>query len=108
MTNKQKITSRVCTIELLLGLAEESAELTQAALKLRRVFDGNSPTPKTEEECINNLYEEIADTLLFIDVLQINMSYIEQIKEQKIDRWIARLDNDKCSSENPGYVDRPL
>ena len=32
-------------------LAEESAELAQAALKLARKLRGVNPTPKTEQEC---------------------------------------------------------
>ena len=42
-------------------LAEEASELAQAALKLRRALDGTNPTPKSVEECEENLLEELAD-----------------------------------------------
>lgn len=40
---------------LLEQLAEECSELAQAALKLARKERGENPTPKTEEECVENL-----------------------------------------------------
>lgn len=107
--DKQEIRNRVDTKEILIGLAEESSELTQAALKLRRVFDGGSPTPKTEDEAIDNLYEEIADVMLHLDILRINMKSIEPIKEYKANRWVTRLiENDKRTSGDKGDVDRPV
>jgi hypothetical protein len=39
--------------ELLAGVAEEAAELAQAALKLRRAYDGTNPTPKPINEAID-------------------------------------------------------
>ena len=38
-------------------LAEESAELSQAALKLARKYRGENPTPSSEMECIDHLTE---------------------------------------------------
>lgn len=45
-------------------LAEESAELAQAALKMARKPRGENPTPKSRADCIANLQEEIADVEL--------------------------------------------
>lgn len=42
-------------------LAEESAELAQAALKYARLLREENPTTKTEDGCIENLAEELAD-----------------------------------------------
>ena len=50
--------------EILAQLAEECAELAQAALKLRRALDGTNPTPRSEAECREALQEEIADVLV--------------------------------------------
>lgn len=50
---------------LLRQLAEECGELTQAALKLVRVYEGT--TPVSEEEALNSLAEELADVQLMID-----------------------------------------
>ena len=87
MTIKDKIP----VTELLAGLAEEATELAQAALKLRRVFDGTNPTPVTEVEATDRLYEEIADTALYLDMLDYNHQTIEQLKEEKLRRWEKRL-----------------
>lgn len=47
--------------ELLAQLAEEAAELAQAALKLRRAYTGINPTPVTRRAAYNALLEELAD-----------------------------------------------
>lgn len=81
--------------ELLAGLAEEAAELAQAALKLRRAYDGTNPTPVTEEDAYDALLEEIADVELYLDQLSINRQRIEEIKGVKAFRWVKRLERIK-------------
>lgn len=49
--------------------AEECSELAQACLKLARKLRGENPTPKTEQECITDLTEEIADVMVCVDFL---------------------------------------
>lgn len=78
--------------ELLAGLAEECGELTQAALKLRRVWDGTNPTPTTEEAAMDDLYEEIADVFLYIEELKLNRGTIGRIMGEKRERWKKRLE----------------
>lgn len=85
------INDKMPVVELLAGLAEEASELAQAALKLRRVFDGTNPTPTHEDEAISNLYEEIADVNLYVDNLYINPSLVDEIKQKKLHRWEGRL-----------------
>jgi NTP pyrophosphatase (non-canonical NTP hydrolase) len=77
--------------ELLAGLAEECTELAQAALKLRRVFDKTNPTPVTETDAINRLYEEIADVMVYLDQIPYNRKSVKEEKERKEKRWIERL-----------------
>ena len=79
--------------ELLAGVAEESCELGQAALKLRRVFDGVNPTPKTTDEAIDEFEEEIADLMLYLDQISYSRKHVEQIKAAKLARWEARMRN---------------
>lgn len=50
--------------EVLAQLAEEAAELAQAALKLRRVLDGTNPTPLSESKARAALAEERTDVSL--------------------------------------------
>ena len=52
---KMEIKDIIQETEILALLAEEAAELAQAALKLRRVLDGTNPTPVTETEARRNL-----------------------------------------------------
>lgn len=85
------------TPELLAGLAEESAELAQAALKYRRTFSNINPTPVTGAEAYENLLEEIADVELYLDQLRLGYRFTEasvkinRIKERKLQRWKERL-----------------
>ena len=80
--------------ELLDGLAEECCELGQAALKLRRVFDGTNPTPKTEEEAIDRFEEEIADVYLYLEQIDYSSAHVSEIMVQKRNRWERRLNHD--------------
>lgn len=81
--------------ELLCQLAEEAAELSQAALKLRRAIDGKNPTPKTFGECKLELDEEIADVELCLEELTLfsDLDFIIQdvFVEAKRKRWLSRL-----------------
>lgn len=92
--------------ELLCQLAEEATELAQAALKLRRAYDGSNPTPVTGEKAFTNLQEEIADVKLLLKVLGMDgpndrakHSHIMQVKTA---RWARRLEALKRGKENDG------
>ena len=85
------IKERVPVVELLAGLAEESSELAQAALKLRRVFVSNNPTPVSEDQAIENLWEEIADVNLYVSLLDINLGAVSEYMQAKQRRWEERL-----------------
>lgn len=81
---------------LLQQIAEEAAELAQAALKLARKIDGKNPTPKSMEECIASLLEEFADTDLAMDSWLLHQRWeyrnrIDQIEETKKKRWEERI-----------------
>ena len=70
-------------------LAEESAELSKAALKCARIVRGENPTPMTLEEALANLKEEYTDTVLVADELGIRPDYA--IYAEKLGRWYDRL-----------------
>lgn len=86
-TVKQKLP----VVELLAGLAEEASELAQAALKLRRVMDGRNPTPKTHEQAMMELTEEIADVKLYVSLLDVDPRAVSEIMKHKLMRWEERL-----------------
>lgn len=75
--------------ELLAQLAEEAAELSQAALKFRRALNGLNPTPRTCAEAALDLQEELSDVALCAKLLNLNPD--EDIMEAKCKRWINRL-----------------
>ena len=85
------IKEKVPVTELLAGLAEEASELAQAALKLRRVFDGTNPTPVKEDDAMERLYEEMADVKLYCVMLGVNPDYIIKMMQYKQKRWEERL-----------------
>lgn len=94
MNLDEKIKQHIPQDELLAQLAEECAELSQAALKLRRALTGINPTPVTAEEARANLVEEIADILNVSDLLlEIDdVDEIYDIVQRKRERWLKRLD----------------
>ena len=94
MNLNEKIKQHIPQDELLAQLAEEAAELSQAALKLRRALTGINPTPVTAEEARANLGEEIADILNVSDLLlEIDdVDEIYDIVQRKRERWLKRLE----------------
>lgn len=94
---KQAIRDKMPYAELLAGLAEEAAELGQAALKYRRAIDCTNPTPVTPDEALAALYEEVADVLLYLGVLDlvadvyVHEEAIAKHNAEKFIRWAKRL-----------------
>ena len=88
------VTDYLSPPELLAQLAEEAAELSQAALKLRRAMTGYNPTPITVAEADANLIEEAADVNLVLSFLlnDNNIAEMEEIKLRKHKRWLNRLE----------------
>lgn len=91
------IASKLGARERLETLAEEAAELSQAALKMIRAYKMGgavNPTPITPNEALENLFEEVADVELAEEALgmyYMNRRRIEEIKEEKRSRWVERL-----------------
>ena len=75
----------------LIQLAEESAELAKAALKVIRAKKRD--TPITETDARLNLLEEIADVLVCVSVLTTggDRARIRQIRQRKKERWENRI-----------------
>lgn len=86
------ITDKIPVTELLAGLAEEATELAQAALKLRRCYDGTNPTPADPDIQYECFLEEIGDVELYLDQLSINRQVIADYKAAKLERWQKRLE----------------
>lgn len=86
-----KIKKEMPIPELLAGLAEECSELSQAALKLRRVFDQTNPTPMDEETAKDKFFEEVADVQLYLKMIDIPWNYVKEIAIAKMKRWEERL-----------------
>jgi hypothetical protein len=98
MTNdelKIYIADQLGTAELLCQLAEEAAELSKAALKLRRAITGFNPTPISKDQARDNLVEEMTDVDICLDLLGFrsfcHICRVEEIKARKLPRWAKRL-----------------
>ena len=94
MNLDEKIKQRLPQDELLAQLAEECAELSQAALKLRRALTGINPTPVTADEARWNLVEEVADVYNVLGLLldAADNAEIYSIIRRKKARWLNRLE----------------
>lgn len=94
MNLDEKIKQHIPQDELLAQLAEECAELSQAALKLRRALTGINPTPMTVEDARLNLAEEAADVYGVLGLLldAVDNAEIYSIIRRKKERWLKRLE----------------
>lgn len=90
----KKIKQHLPQDELLAQLAEECAELSQAALKLRRALTGINPTPVAADEARRNLVEEVADVYNVLGLLldAEDNAEIYSIIRRKKERWLKRLE----------------
>ena len=82
--------------EILAQLAEEAAELSQAALKYRRALDGTNPARIGSDEAYADLLDEIADVepsmLAFgIPRGENEADFICMIMAEKMVRWRKSL-----------------
>ena len=91
----RRIAEQLGPEEILCQCAEECAELAQAVLKMRRVLVGTTPLTQSEARVLIN--EEVADVLNCVEALEaislVDMGRVDQIKEDKLDRWESRLTN---------------
>lgn len=80
---------KIGTPAMLEQLAEEAAELSQAALKLARVLRGENPTPVTRKEANKKLMEEYTDVKQCAMELLITVDYhqIDEKSERFRERW---------------------
>lgn len=91
-----EIEERIDTDNQLTQLAEEAAELSQAALKYRRAIqtarweENISPTPKTLNEAYDSLVEECSDVMLAVLVTTRHL-ISNDIMLNKAKRWLDRL-----------------
>lgn len=99
-------------------LAEEAAELAQAALKLSRKIRKENPTPKDVMELAENLEEEYGDVLTCgLPLLEaeiegrgiLNLKRLDKEIDYKMFRWENRIrqsrrDEMEKGKEQPGEV----
>lgn len=97
----KKISDILPKTEILAQLAEKASKLAQSALELRRALDGTNPTPKSIEECEENMLEELADIKVAFTVYLsdskpcIKARVSEEIyktAEIKLDHWLSRFE----------------
>ena len=93
---QEKATLLLGQEETLLQTMEECSELATACNQYRRaVLMKGQPTPKTPDEAMANLKEELVDTIICIKelimILGIDYDDLEKIEQEKIDRTVRRL-----------------
>jgi NTP pyrophosphatase (non-canonical NTP hydrolase) len=117
MNDYEFLASRLTEEALLCQMAEEAAELAQAALKLRRVIRQDSPTTVDPLTAVSNLLEEIADVQLSADVWKVKYfadkshvadSVVDSVVDEKRSRWIRRLKEkeEQNAEENQQQTER--
>lgn len=101
--NMESILQTLKYDELLCQMAEETAELCQAAMKYRRKMGDINPTTLPWKKVIDNLLEEIADVILLSELLLWDnftaWQRIEEIKKFKANRWVGRLKGEEAHEQ---------
>lgn len=94
MTEIEKIRKMLTEDELLCQLAEEAAELSQAALKLRRALTRVNPTPVRYPGAREMLLEEYGDVLNSMEAIitPTENAYAVDRRMHKRKRWVERLE----------------
>lgn len=91
-----RVYERIGAAEVLARLAEEAAELSNAALRLRRVLVKEHPDAMRVGKAMAHLYEEIADMQNCLTVLdvsgQLDKGDIERLRAVKMDLWVRELE----------------
>ena len=102
MTDIEYIAANLSEEDILCQIAEEAAELAQAALKLRRAITQTNPTPVTVEKAAGNLVEEYGDTVVAMTAYYMKHGAIDEkvadILEQsypQYNRWAQRIKEGK-------------
>ena len=91
LENMEYIQSKLSRRDLYEMLAEEAAELAQAALKVIRAEGmSGSITPVSVEEAHANLNEEVVDVLVVLAALNVEI-FNAKLADAKAQRWADRL-----------------
>lgn len=104
MTDLEYIVANLSDEDILCQIAEEAAELAQAALKLRRAITQTNPTPVSDEEAVDSIIEEYADTIGAFEIwaakcggdgVRLVGADIGEIIDKKYSRWAKRIKEGK-------------
>ena len=102
MTDLEYIAENLSEEDILCQIAEEAAELAQAALKLRRAITQTNPTPVTVEKAADDLMEEYGDTVVAYVAYSIkrdliDRKYVDILEKSntKYSRWAQRIKEGK-------------
>lgn len=86
MNNVKELIGEAALLE---QLAEEAAELAQAALKCARVLRGENPTPITLAQARDSITEEFTDVIHVS--MELRLSPDDAQIQSKSARWIDRI-----------------
>ena len=90
LENIKYVQNKLSRRDLYEMLAEEAAELSQAALKVIRAEGmSGSVTPISAEEAYETLNEEVVDVLIVLTALKADFN--AKLAEEKVQRWADRL-----------------
>ena len=91
----ETITKHIPLEDLLIQLAEEAAELAQAASKYHRTIRGTNPTPMSQCDARLALVEEVADVNVAAEAVRMKLGIlcdeIAIVEDEKIERWKKRI-----------------
>lgn len=95
---KEYVIGALDSREMLEQLAEESAELSQAALKVIRAYGlSANPARCSPQEAMEALVEEVGDVMMMIDAL--GLDDVDTVDNPKWERWAIMLGAERAEDE---------
>lgn len=99
----ERINDILGPVAMWLQLAEEAAELSQAAAKLARFYEGHNPVAydiRNSDTLKEKLIEELTDVSVVVDALGMRVNPVLYV--DKVSRWTSRIEaivpNDEVSN----------
>lgn len=88
-----RIGQRIGEYQTIGQAAEEAAKLSAALSKYRRKLEAKNPSPKSLQDCQDNVIEEMADTEVALLAAGFCFGFggVKEIEIRKVDRWYKRV-----------------
>ena len=88
--------------EMMIGVAFEAKELSQAAVRMARIMDSGGIVPADYPEGLEKFEEEIADLMLYLEQIPYSRLRVREIMAEKDRTWVRRIEEARAKDGKHG------